>query len=132
MRNILLKIYELETKRGFPKIAINDIIDDFLESSKQTFPYNDEKDELRFELSFLELIHYRNNLLWLNIFKKFDFYSSNEKDKLSRLFFDYINLLTIPRAGASVTLVHTSKIKKHRNGYERDARTSKRATLSSY
>lgn len=33
-------------------------------------------------------------------------------------------------AGASVPLVHTSKIKKHSNGYERDVRTSKRLVFN--
>lgn len=102
MRESLLRIYEKERLRGFPELDIDKIINDFIETSSEFFKDNKDNDDLSYELNYLELIHYRNNLLWLNIFKKFDFFKSEKKSSLSSLFFDFINIFTLTQNNLQV------------------------------
>lgn len=97
--NHLKEFYENELKKGYyKKIDFDDLENQFNELTKQFFPFKSQDNVLKNELDFLELIHYRNNLLWLNIHQKFEFHTeTNEIDEkeLRDLFYDYTSILTL-------------------------------------
>lgn len=94
--NDLKEFYENELKKGYyKKIDFEDVQIQFNELTKQFFPFKSQNNELKKELSFLELIHYRNNLLWINIHQKFDFHNETNEKELRDLFNDYTSILTL-------------------------------------
>lgn len=97
--NDLKEFYESELKNGYyTKIDFEDLINQFQELTKRFFPFKSHKNKFKEELDFLELIHYRNNLLWLCIHEKFNFHKKRTEiaeEKLRKLFYDYTSILTL-------------------------------------
>ena len=94
--NNLKEFYLNELKNGYYKtIDFHDLQTQFEELSIQFFPFKTPNNKFEKELNFLELIHYRNNLLWLNIHQKFEFHSKNDNNELKNLFYDYTSILTL-------------------------------------
>lgn len=94
--NKLKKFYERELKNGYYKnIDFDDLENQFDELTKQFFPFKSQDNKLKNELAFLELVHYRNNLLWLNIHQKFEFNTEKNEKDIKDLFYDYTSILTL-------------------------------------
>lgn len=94
--NNLRKFYENELKKGYyGKINFDSLEKQFEELTNQFFSFKSQNNVLKNELDFLELIHYRNNLFWMNIHQKFEFTKNKVDDELSILFYDYVNILTL-------------------------------------
>lgn len=96
MKEIFKNFAKEERKRGNSKdINIDELYNDFEELVSSKFSKIDIDDDLYKELKYLELIYFRNSILWINIHLKFNFKEVNTKDKITSLFYDFSNILTI-------------------------------------
>jgi len=96
MKEELRKYFNSQKEKGFLKEHnFQKIYSEFLDFQKSFFPKRKKNDLLKDDFDFLHLIYYRNSALWLNINTKFDFLKHEKLDDISKLFYDYINILTL-------------------------------------
>ncbi len=96
MEKALYTFHLLELKRGnFINLDPKELVEDIVKTNTKLFAYRYESKEVDSDLDLLEIIHFRNNLLWINIQQKFEFNSDVKKDLSRSLFFDYVNILTL-------------------------------------
>ena len=97
--NDLQEFYESELKKGLYKtIDFDSLRKQFDDLTNHFFSFKSQNNGLKKELDFLELIHYRNNLLWLNIHQTFKFNDEvidTTENELRKLFYDYTSILTL-------------------------------------
>jgi len=96
MKDDLQKYYDTEKRKGNLKnLNFEDLYLNFVDFQKSFFSENDEADIWKEDFDFLQLIYYRNSVLWMNINLKFDFINIDNVKNVNSLFFDYSNILTL-------------------------------------